>query len=77
MKTSLPNTDPKKQRKYKAARGGRTITVETVPKSDKVNSPGEQEATSATSCEGWSHAAAVLRTPDTNSHARVLREDPP
>ena len=48
-----------------------------MPKSNEVDSPGQQEAASATSREGWSRAAAVLRTPDTSSDARVLREDPP
>ena len=62
--------------KNKAASGGQSIRVETVPTGGVVHSLGEQEATSATSGEGWSHAAAVLNTTDTSSDARVLREDP-
>ena len=48
-----------------------------VPRCTAKDSPGEQEATSATSCEGWSHAADVCRTNDTISVAIVLSEDQP
>ena len=44
-----------------------------MPKTDVVDSPGEQEATSARFCEGWSHASNVLRTPNTSSDVRVLK----
>ena len=50
---TLTTHNPRKQTKNKAARGGR---VATVSKSGVVDSPGEQEVTSATSREGWSHA---------------------
>ena len=66
-----------KKTKTKAVRGGRSIRMETLPQSMVDDLPGEQEATSATYCEGWSHAADVLRTPDTSSDAIVLRDDPP
>ena len=47
-----------------------------MPKSDVDDSSGEQEATSAISCEGWSQAPDVLGTPDTSRDERVLWDDP-
>ena len=48
-----------------------------MSKSGIVHSLGKQEATSATSCEGWSQAADALRTPGTSRDERVLRDAPP
>ena len=46
---------------------------ETVAMSQVVD---VQEAIPATSREGWSHAAVVLRKPGTSIDAGVLRDDP-
>ena len=48
-----------------------------MPQSKVVHSPGEQEVTSVTSRKGWTHAADILRKPDTNSAKRVPLDDPP
>ena len=68
---ALNTNNPRQLTKTKAASDGRFIRVETVTTGGVVHSLGEQEATSATSWEGWSQAADVLRTPV----ARVFRED--
>ena len=47
---------------------------ETVAMSQVVD---VQEAIPATSREGWSHAAVVLRTPGTSIDAGILSNDPP
>ena len=48
-----------------------------MPKSSVIDSSDEQEATTAASREGLSHAAAVPGTPGNSSDAGVLRDDPP
>ena len=66
----------KKQTKPKSARVGRSIRVKTVLQSTVIDSPVEQGATPAISCEGLSHATIVLGTPGNSCDAEVLRDDP-
>ena len=63
----LQKSDLKKKTRRKAARGGRSIRVEKVPQRGVVNSPGEQEDTSAISREVWSQAEDFPGTHDTSS----------
>ena len=59
MTNTLTTKDPKKKTRQKATRGIRSIRVDS---SNVFNSPGEQEETSAVSCEGLSQAENVPGT---------------
>ena len=76
MKSKLPQTNQKKTRR-RAARGGRSIRVETLPQSSIDDSPGVLRETWERTCEDLSHAMDAIRAPDTSIDARVPRDDPP